>query len=71
MRDNLAWGKPGKYFTVYGNLTSVSVSKGTMVSTGQSIGKVAIDEEEGQGGKLEFLLMIENKKINPELWLRK
>jgi septal ring factor EnvC (AmiA/AmiB activator) len=61
----------GKYFTVYSNLSSVSVSKGATVSTGQSIGKVAVDEEEGQGGKLEFLLMIENKKINPELWLRK
>jgi septal ring factor EnvC (AmiA/AmiB activator) len=42
----------GKYFTVYSNLSSVSVAKGTPVSTGQSIGKVAIDEEEGQGGKL-------------------
>jgi len=61
----------GKYFTVYSNLSSVNVSKGATVSTGQSIGKVAVDEEEGQGGKLEFLLMIENKKINPELWLRK
>jgi murein hydrolase activator len=61
----------GKYFTVYSNLSAVSVSKGATVSTGQSIGKVAVDEEEGQGGKLEFLLMIENKKINPEIWLRK
>lgn len=61
----------GKYFTVYSNLSSVNVAKGATVSTGQSIGKVAVDEEEGQGGKLEFLLMIENKKINPELWLRK
>jgi murein hydrolase activator len=61
----------GKYFTVYSNLSAVSVAKGATVSTGQSIGKVAVDEEEGQGGKLEFLLMIENKKINPELWLRK
>ncbi len=61
----------GKYFTVYSNLSAVSVAKGATVNTGQSIGKVAVDEEEGQGGKLEFLLMIENKKINPELWLRK
>ena len=61
----------GKYFTVYSNLSSVNVAKGATISTGQSIGKVAIDEEEGQGGKLEFLLMIENKKINPESWLRK
>jgi septal ring factor EnvC (AmiA/AmiB activator) len=61
----------GKYFTVYSNLTSVSVSKGSDVRTNQSIGKVAADEDDGAGGKLEFLLMQENKNLNPELWLRK
>lgn len=61
----------GKYFTVYSNLSSVSVSKGASVSTGQSIGKVAVDDEGGEGGKLEFLLMVENKKLNPEQWLHK
>ena len=61
----------GKYFTVYSNLSSVSVSKGVEVKRNQSIGKVAVDEEDGEGGKLEFLLMNENKKLNPELWLNK
>src|SRR6188768_3478631 len=61
----------GKYFTVYSNLSSVSVTKGFNVSTGQSIGKVGVDEETGEGGKLEFLLMVENKKLNPEQWLHK
>ena len=61
----------GKYFTVYSNLSSVSVAKGSNVSTGQSIGKVGVDEETGEGGKLEFLLMVENKKLNPEQWLHK
>lgn len=61
----------GKYFTVYSNLSSVSVSKGTEVKRNQSIGKVAVDEEDGEGGKLEFLLMNENKKLNPEQWLNK
>ena len=61
----------GKYFTVYSNLSSVSVAKGSNVSTGQSIGKVGVDEETGEGGKLEFLLMVENKKLNPELWLHR
>jgi septal ring factor EnvC (AmiA/AmiB activator) len=55
----------GKYFTVYSNLSSVTVAKGSNVSTGQSIGKVGVDEETGEGGKLEFLLMVENKKLNP------
>ena len=61
----------GKYFTVYSNLASVNVSKGSEVKTNQSIGRVAADEEDGEGGKLEFLLMQENKKLNPESWLRK
>jgi len=61
----------GKYFTVYSNLASVNVSKGAEVRTNQLIGKVGENEEEGQGGKLEFLLMQENKKLNPESWLRK
>jgi len=41
------------------------------VKRNQSIGKVAVDEEDGEGGKLEFLLMNENKKLNPEVWLNK
>ena len=61
----------GKYFTVYSNLLSVNVTKGAMVSTNQLIGKVAADDEDGQGGKLEFLLMIENKNLNPEQWLHR
>jgi septal ring factor EnvC (AmiA/AmiB activator) len=61
----------GKYFTTYSNLSSASVTKGAAVKTGQSIGKVAVDEDDGSGGKLEFLLMIETKNVNPESWLRK
>jgi murein hydrolase activator len=61
----------GKYFTVYSNLSSVNVTKGANVNTGQSIGKVGVDDETGEGGKLEFLLMVENKKLNPEQWLHR
>lgn len=61
----------GKYFTVYSNLNSVTTSKGATVKTGQVIGKVAADDSGGEGGKLDFLLMIESKNVNPEPWLRK
>ena len=61
----------GKYFTVYSNLSTVTIAKGSNVSTGQSIGRVGVDEETGEGGKLEFLLMVENKKLNPEQWLHR
>ncbi|HVT83976.1 MAG TPA: peptidoglycan DD-metalloendopeptidase family protein [Chitinophagaceae bacterium] len=59
----------GKYFTTYSNLSSVSVKKGDAVSTGQTLGRLGADDEGGSGGKLDFLLMIETKEVNPELWL--
>jgi len=60
----------GKYFTTYSNLTGVSVSKGGAVSTGQSIGRVG-QSDDGTGGQIDFILMIENKNVNPEPWLRR
>jgi septal ring factor EnvC (AmiA/AmiB activator) len=59
----------GKYFTTYSNLSSVSVKKGDAVTTGQALGRLGTDDEGGSGGKLDFLLMIETKEVNPELWL--
>ncbi|MBS1607620.1 MAG: peptidoglycan DD-metalloendopeptidase family protein [Bacteroidetes bacterium] len=58
----------GKYFTTYSNLSSVSVSKKDIVQTGQIIGKNA-QAEEGTGGQVDFILMIETKNVNPEPWL--
>jgi septal ring factor EnvC (AmiA/AmiB activator) len=60
----------GKYFTSYSNLSSVSVSKGTVITGGQVIGKVG-EAEDGSGGQLDFMLLIESKNVNPEFWLRK
>lgn len=59
----------GKYFTAYSNLASVNVSKGVAVSRGQTIGTVAVDEETGSG-KLDFILMIEERNVDPRAWLR-
>ncbi|MFT4092979.1 MAG: peptidoglycan DD-metalloendopeptidase family protein [Niabella sp.] len=59
----------GKYFTAYSNLASVSVSKGATVSRGQTIGTVGSDDETGSG-KLDFILMIEEKNVDPRAWLR-
>lgn len=60
----------GKYFTVYSNITSVSVSKGSTVSTGQVIGKTG-EADDGSGGQLDFMLMVENRNVNPSPWLRR
>jgi septal ring factor EnvC (AmiA/AmiB activator) len=58
----------GKYFTTYSNLASVSVGKKDIIQTGQVIGKTA-QAEEGDGGQVDFILMIETKNVNPEPWL--
>jgi septal ring factor EnvC (AmiA/AmiB activator) len=54
----------GKYFTTYSNLSTVSVSKGDQVKTGQIIGRV------GEIGQLEFVLSDEKDHMfDPERWL--
>jgi len=60
----------GKYFTVYSNLSSASVSKGSSVKTGQVIGKTA-QADDGTGGQVDFMLMIETKNVNPAPWLNR
>jgi murein hydrolase activator len=61
--------KHGKYFTTYSNLSSVSVSKGQQIKTGQVIGK--LDEKDSGRGELEFLITNDkNVNLNPESWLR-
>jgi septal ring factor EnvC (AmiA/AmiB activator) len=58
----------GKYFSVYSNLSSVSVNKGTQVRRGQSLGRAG-EADDGSGGQIDFLLMNETRNVNPEPWL--
>jgi len=60
----------GKYFTIYSNLSSVNVSKGSTVTTGQVIGRTG-QADDGTGGQLDFMLMVENRNVNPQPWLRR
>jgi len=60
----------GKYFTTYSNLSSVSVTKGSEVKTGQQIGKAGKDDD-GSGGQIDFILMIETRNVDPKPWLRR
>lgn len=60
----------GKYFTIYSNLSSASVSKGSTVTTGQVIGRTG-EADDGSGGQLDFMLMIENRNVNPLPWLHR
>ncbi len=60
----------GKYFSTYSNLSSVTVEKGSLVKTGQVIGKTGRDDE-GNGGQIDFILTMEARKIDPQAWLRR
>ncbi len=56
----------GKYFTTYSNLSTVSVTKGERVGTGQIIGRV------GEIAQLEFVLSDDrNRNLDPERWLKR
>ena len=58
----------GDYFTVYQNLSSVSVSKGDRVSIKQPIGRIRTN---GESGKtiLKFMVMQNTTPANPSGWL--
>lgn len=58
----------GKYFTVYSNLKSVSVSRGQKVTVKQAIGTAAKDPVEGVS-EVHFELWEGSAPINPTPWL--
>jgi len=61
----------GKYLTVYQNIVNVKVKAGDNVSTGQEIGDVFSDSENGDKAVIKFMVYEEKSKLNPELWLVK
>lgn len=60
----------GKYYTSYANLSGVNVTKGATVKRGQVIGKAGESDDAGSG-RVDFMLMIESKNVNPQPWLRR
>ena len=59
----------GNYISVYCNLSTVSVAKGSKVKTNQEIGVV---EKDASGNPvLHFQLRKETTKLNQEVWLRR
>ena len=67
-----SWGviiQHGNYYTVYGNLASINVSKADIIESGTIIGTAATN---GNGNsELEFLLMNKEKNIDPAPWIKK
>ncbi len=58
----------GDYFTVYQNLSSVSVSKGDKVNRKETIGRVRTNGETGKT-VLKFLILQNTTYTNPSSWL--
>ena len=60
----------GSYFTVYKNLTLISVKKGERVSTKQQIGEVITNKASGEA-MLQFSIFKNVKTQNPAHWISK
>lgn len=61
----------GRYRTVYQNIIEVGVKKGDKVQTGQVIGRVFNDKDDGDKAVLKFMIFDETDKLDPELWITK
>ena len=64
----------GEYFSVYGNLREVYVSKGDKVVVKEDIGIIFTDDKKFKTeGHLEIWKLTEKGtvKLNPELWIAK
>ena len=57
----------GNYISVYCNLSTVSVARGSKVKTGSEVG--AIYKDASGNVTLHFQLRKETTKLNPEIWL--
>jgi murein DD-endopeptidase MepM/ murein hydrolase activator NlpD len=54
----------GDYFTIYQNLSSVSVNKGDKISIKQSLGRVRTNGDTGK-----TVIKLQNTTTNPQGWL--
>jgi septal ring factor EnvC (AmiA/AmiB activator) len=61
----------GNYLTLYSNLGSVGVRQGDRVKTGQSLGVIFTDKENGNTTTLHFELWKEQNKLDPLPWLNR
>lgn len=67
--NNVVVLRHGDYVTVYANIASLNVRKGDKVKTGQALGRLFVDRNDGNRSILHFELRREKEKQNPELWL--
>lgn len=59
----------GSYLSVYSNLREVTVTKGDIVSTKQTIGTVYTDADDDNKSIIKFQIWLESQKLDPEDWI--
>lgn len=68
--SNVVLIKHGEYYTVYANLSSVSVYSGQTVKQGTVIGTVAQDPDNASHGLFHFEVWKQRTRLNPSDWIR-
>lgn len=61
----------GEYLTVYANIKTLRVGKGTKLKTGDPIGSVGPSDVDPSRGQLHFEIRREREKFNPMQWLKR
>ena len=62
--------KHGTYYTVYANLSDVYVKTEQKIDRNTKIGKIFVNSTSDDSGVLNFQIWKQNKKLNPERWLK-
>ena len=65
---NCIFVKHGRYITVYGNMSDVSVSRNSFVEKGEVIGRSG-DDDSLNGNSLFFMIREQNTNLDPEIWI--
>ncbi len=60
----------GNYYTVYSNLSNVTIQKGQTVSPRQTIGRAAINTVTNEP-EVHFEIWLERTQLNPSVWIAK
>ncbi len=60
----------GNYYTVYSNLSNVSLRKGNTVSPRQTIGRAAVNTVTNEP-EVHFEIWLERTQLNPSVWIAK
>jgi murein hydrolase activator len=65
---NCVFVRHGRYITVYGNMSDITVARNRFVRAGEVIGRSG-DEDSLRGTSLFFMIRDQNTNLDPEVWI--